>query len=507
MMDQIPTVVMHGLWAALLYAALTLVQRLFLRRIAVLKRSPVALNLLFLLLSANLFLWWALPDLDVEAAKWCRAALIFVSVYIAIRVLDHWIFDLILARRRRVPVPIVLRDICRWLLATVALFVIIRTLFPGVNLSVLALSSAVIGYILGNATQDTLGNLVSGLALNTEDPFTIGDWVTIAGHTGRIVDMTWRATCLRTKTDDYIIIPNAAIAREAIVNHSRPTATHGYLLDIGVNYGVSPTKVRNTILTALRGVPEVLSDPAPSVWLVAFSDFSIDYKVKFYSRDFARLEHTQSRIMDLIWYHFKRNDIVIPFPIRDVNMRQITREDEALRAREDLEAKTSLLAGIDIFNPLSDDERHTLAAELQEAIYAPGEAIIKQDQEGNEFYILKTGKADVSVRRGTRDVTVAELTAGQFFGEMAFLTGEKRSATVRAKTDCIVFALSHTVLAHILESNVTLAEDLARILEERHKSAEGQVAAADTSEIAAPSPVPRTILLSRIRRFFCLDEG
>jgi len=497
---------MNILLAVLLYALLTLIQQLFLRRIKVLKRSPIALNLLFLLLVINAFIAFALPDLNPDAVKWGQAALMFVSVYLGIRILDHWIFELILPRRRRAPVPIVLRDICRWILATLALFIIIRSLFPNINLSVLAVSSAVIGYILGNATQDTLGNLVSGLALNTEDPFTIGDWVTIAGHTGRIVDMTWRATCLRTKTDDYITIPNAAIAREAIVNYSRPTPIHGYILDVGVNYGVSPTKVRNTILDALRGVSEVLTEPAPSVWLVTFNDFSIDYKIKFYSRDFARLEHIQSRIMDLIWYHFKRNDIVIPFPIRDVNMRQVTQEDELRQARKDVEERTALLGEIELFNPLSEDERRTLATELKESIYAPGEAILKEGQEGNLFYILKSGGADVSVRRGARDLTVASLAPGNFFGEMSFLTGEKRNATVTAQTDCIVYALSHTVLATILESNTALAEDLARILEERQKSADGRVAEAASSEIAAPSPVPRTVLLSRIRRFFCLDE-
>ncbi len=506
-MGEIPTVVMNILLAVLLYSALTLIQHFFLRRIIVLKRSPVALNFLFLLLVINAFITFTPTALNNnDAVKWCQAVLVFVAVYLGIRVLDHWIFELILPRRRRVPVPIVLRDIGRWVLATIALFVIIRRLFPDANLSVLAISSAVIGYILGNATQDTLGNLVSGLALNTEDPFTIGDWVTIAGHTGRIVDMTWRATCLRTKTDDYVIIPNAAIAREAIINYSRPTAIHGYILDVGVNYGVSPTKVRNTILDALHGVPEVLADPAPSVWLVAFSDFSIDYKVKFYSRDFARLEHIQSRIMDLIWYHFKRNDIVIPFPIRDVNMRQITREDELLHAREDIEEKTALLAKIEIFKPLSDKERRTLANELKESIYAPGELILAQGQEGNHFYILKSGEADVSMRRDGRDLKLAGLSAGNFFGEMSFLTGEKRNASVTAQTDCIVLALSHTVLARILESNAALAEDLARILEERQKSSDGQVAEAASLEIAAPTPVPRTILLSRIRRFFCLDE-
>ncbi len=505
-MAPIPETLLSVLWALLLYAALTVIQRFFLKRITILKQAPIALNILFLLLSINLFLWQALSKLHTDAANWNRAALLFMSVYLAIRLLDFWVFELILPRQKKIPVPIVLRDICRWLLSTVALFVIIRSIFPDVNLNVLAVSSIVVGYILGNATQDTLGNLVSGLALNTEDPFSIGDWVTIAGHTGRIVDMTWRATCLRTKMDDFITIPNAAIAREAIVNYSRPTVVHGYTLDIGVNYEIAPGIVRSTLFDVLRAVPQVLQDPAPTVRIEKFNDFSIDYIIKFFSRDFEQLEDIQTRIMDLIWYHFKRNGIVIPFPIRDVNMRQITRDEESLRASEQLSERAALLAGISLFDPLSNDERQTLAAELKKEVYAPGEAILLQGQEGSTFYILKSGEADVSTRIGVRTVNVAHLTTGSFFGEMSFLTGEKRSATVTAQTDCIVFALSHTVLSHILESNIKLAEELALMLEKRQKEVEGQAAAESAPAIATPTPVPSSVLLSRIRRFFSLDE-
>jgi small-conductance mechanosensitive channel/CRP-like cAMP-binding protein len=505
-MRPIPETLLSLLWALLLYAALTLLQRFFLKRVTILRHMPIALNILFLLLSVNLFLWKALSKLHADAANWNRAALLFMSVYLAIRLLDYWVFELILPRRKKTPVPIVLRDICRWLLSTVALFVIIRSLFPDVNLNVLAFSSIVVGYILGNATQDTLGNLVSGLALNTEDPFTIGDWVTIAGHTGRIMDMTWRATCLRTKMDDFITIPNAAIAREAIVNYSRPTVVHGYTLNIGVNYEVSPGNVRATLMDVLRAVPQVLQTPSPTVRLEKFNDFSIDYIIKFYSRDFEQLETIQTQIMDLIWYHFKRNGIVIPFPIRDVNMRQITRDEESLRASEQLSERTALLAGISLFGPLSHEDRQTLAAALRKEIYAPGEAIIRQGKEGSTFYILKSGEADVSTRIGTRTVNIAHLTPGSFFGEMSFLTGEKRSATVTARIDCVVFALSHTVLSAILESNSQLAEELAFMLEKRQKEAEGQAKAASIPAAITPAPVPSSILLSRIRRFFSLDE-
>jgi small-conductance mechanosensitive channel/CRP-like cAMP-binding protein len=505
-MNQIPSIVMNIAGAVILYTALTLIQRLLIKRVKVLRYSPVALNILFLLFSVNLFLWDELSVMHPDAANWNITALLFMVAYLAIRLIDYWVFDLVVKRRSKAPIPVVLRDIFRWVLSTAALFVIVRTIFPGINLNVLAVSSIVIGYVLGNATQDTLGNLVSGLALNTESPFMIGDWVEIAGHTGRIVDMTWRATCLRTKTDDYIIIPNAAIAREAIINYSRPTVVHGYRLDIGVNYGVPPNRVRRTIMDVLESVPEVLKDPAPTVFLIKYNDFSIDYNIKFFSRDFEILEDIKSHIMELIWYNFKRNDIVIPFPIRDINMHQVSADEKEKKLSEELSQKSSLIEGVDIFNPLSKNEKLMLAAELREEIYAAGEKILKQGDEGSTFYLIKKGKVSVSVLRGSRDVQIAELTDTDFFGEMSFLAGEKCNATITAKADTVVYAFTHAVLGDILKSNSRLAEDMAVVLENRTKSAAGQLSRAGAAQTAAPSQISSSVILSSIRRFFSLDQ-
>jgi len=506
-MNHIPEIAFNIIGAVMLYAVLTLAQRIFVRKVRLLRFSPIALNILFLLLSLNLFLGEKLALVHSDATNWNTAALLFMAAYLLIRILDYVIFDLILKKRSRAPIPVVLRDICRWILSTVALFVIVRTIFPGINLDVLAVSSIVIGYILANATQDTLGNLFSGLALNTESPFMIGDWVKVAGHTGRIVDMTWRATCLRTKMDDYIIIPNAAIAREAIINYSRPTVVHGYRLEIGVNYKVPPNKVRQTLMTVLESVPEVLKDPSPTIFLVKYNDFSIDYNIKFYSSNFEILEDIKSNIMELIWYHFKRNDIVIPFPIRNVNLHQVTPDEEQKRVVEDLNQKKALLAGVDIFKPLSEKEHLLLATELREEIYAEGEIILKQGDEGRSFYIIKSGDVGVSVLRGKRDVKVAELAATGFFGEMSFLAGENCNATITAKTDTVVYALSHTVLGHILESNNTLAEELALVLANRAESAKGRLDQDSQSQATIPVQIPSSAILGRIRRFFSLDQG
>lgn len=489
------------------YALLFLLYRLAGRRIKLLSGSPIAAHLFIMLLPLNLFLAQPLGLLYPKIPAILLAALIFMLVYLAIRLVDIWVFDVVLLRRKKAGIPIVVREICRWLLSAVALLIIIRTLFPDVNLNVLAVSSIVVGYILGNATQDTLGNLISGLALNTESPFAIGDWVTIGGNTGRIVDMTWRATSLRTKAGDYITIPNAAIARETITNFSQPTTVHGCYLDVGVNYGVPPAKVHATLMQAVRSVADVLMVPEPRIRLVRYGDFSIDYKIKFYIDDFECMEDISSRIMERIWYYFKRNDIAIPFPIRDVNMRQITAQDDLRQAESDRGRKAALLDSVDLFRPLVPEVRLQLASALVEYVYGPGEVIVEQGSAGSMFYIIASGSVDVSILQNAQRTSVATLSAGAFFGEMSLLTGEKTNAEIKASGDCTVLALRHTDLAGILAANSSLADDFAAVLGKRQQVASERLAHAGSAEAEAgrtTSPVSSSAIGNRIRRFFGL---
>jgi small-conductance mechanosensitive channel/CRP-like cAMP-binding protein len=512
-MPTIPMDVLNAGLAVISYALLFVLYRLLRRRIALLQRSPIAIHLLMVLFPLNLFLSSMLGRLHARVPLMLLAAFLFMCVHLAVRLADVWLFDFVIARRQTVNIPVVLRDICRWLLSAVALLVIIRSLFPEVNLNVLAVSSIVVGYILGNATQDTLGNLVSGLALNTESPFTIGDWVTIAGNTGRIVDMTWRATSLRTKDGDYITIPNAAIARETITNFSQPTTVHGVHLEVGVNYGVAPAKAREALMEAVASVDEILRAPVPRVRLVCYNDFSIDYKIRVFINDFEQQEDICSKLMERIWYSFKRHGIVIPFPIRDINMRQITEDDDRAEAAAAQARKASLLDDIDLFSPLSQDDRCQLAETLSERIYGDGEVIVKQGSAGTLFFIIVSGEVDVSIQQAGRRSRVATLSAGDVFGEMSFLTGERTNATISAKGDCTVLTLSHTELKDVLSVNTELADELAAVLAKRQENADRTLATTmagpstqQGSEGTASAESTRA-LGQRIRRFFGLKSA
>ena len=77
--------------------------------------------------------------------------------------------------------------------------------------------------VVGIALKDTLGNLFAGLALQSEKPFHVGDWVVLGDQEGQVQEATWRATKIRTKAGNFVIIPNSVIAEEAIINYSQPT--------------------------------------------------------------------------------------------------------------------------------------------------------------------------------------------------------------------------------------------------------------------------------------------
>jgi small-conductance mechanosensitive channel/CRP-like cAMP-binding protein len=488
---------------AAIYLVFTAAQR-FLARHHLFRNVELQLNLLVLFLLVLLLLRPVLDQMNGQVRLAIKAAALFLGVSIGLKLFDVLFFDRLARWRQKPPAPLVVRDLGRWGLALVCLVLIVRGFFPEANLNVLAVSSLVVGYIVGNATQDTLGNLFAGLALNAERPFQIGDWVTVGGHTGVVVDTTWRATRLRTKADDYIVIPNSAIGKESIINFSRPTRNHGCYLTIGVSYDTPPNKARQVILDVLREASDVCPEPAPSVFLVNYGNFSIDFKVKFFIEDFARIDPIQSGVMDRLWYAFRREGISIPYPVQDEHYHDMAAEEQAARVAEKQAIRQSL-AGAALFQSLSPEELGRLADGVKSKHYARGERLCRQGEAGDSFYIIREGRVGVLMNAPAGPPTkVAELGPGAFFGEMSLLTGEPRAGTVTAETDVEVLRVSKQDFAGLLQANAELAGKLAQVLEKR--LAQNQAAAA-TSTPSATAPETRSALAARIRWFFGLGPA
>ena len=170
--------------------------------------------------------------------------------------------------------------------------------------------------MLGFALQDTLGNAFAGLAIQSEKPFHVGHWVRVGEFEGRVAEVTWRATKLRTKAGNFVILPNNIVSKEAITNYSEPAAPLRLDVEVGACYLTPPNQVKAAIAEALGNAPRVLKAPAPDVLLVAFDDSAITYRARFWIDDYERDEAARDEVRTAIYYSFQRHGIEIPWPIQ-----------------------------------------------------------------------------------------------------------------------------------------------------------------------------------------------
>ncbi len=409
------------------------------------------------------------------------------------------VFVLLFRRSQGEPPPSLLGSLVAVLLYGLGFGIVARYWF-GVELTPVLATSAVVGAVVGLALQDTLGNLFAGISLHTAAPFRTGDWVQLGTHEGQVDEISWRATRLRTWSGDMLTIPNGEVARSAILNFSQPAEPHSRVLLIGVNYQTPPSKVLSVLGHLLEGIPEVVTDPAPRLRILAFKDFSIEYEIRYFLRGYEDYRRIEGEINRMIWYHFRRHGIEIPFPIRTVHLRNAD-EDKAEAPSSRLERA---LRAIDLFRPLSEEELRLAASRFRRLHYAGGERLIAEGEPGDSFFVIDHGEVEVSKRFGRSQRTLARLMEGQFFGEMALLTGEPRSASVTAATDVDVFTIDKTGFHEVLVKNPAIAVDISTILSERQEAltqAQGDLTA--RYEGSSRGQLKQD-LLERIRSYFGL---
>src|SRR6478672_1516228 len=124
-------------------------------------------------------------------------------------------------------------------------------------------TTAVGAVVIGFALQDTLGNLFAGLAIQIEKPFRVGQWVTIGGKDGLVSEVTWRATKIRTKAGNFVIVPNSVVGKETITNYSEPSQDTRLEIEVGASYDTPPNEVKAVIARALRNEPLILASREP----------------------------------------------------------------------------------------------------------------------------------------------------------------------------------------------------------------------------------------------------
>jgi small-conductance mechanosensitive channel/CRP-like cAMP-binding protein len=462
----------------------------------------------FLMIFALLIIYDLFYTLNLKLPQMVQPyyfAVLYLTVAILlIRLVVLVLFDIFLVRTRRYRAPQLLKEISAVVLFGIVVVIIIQNTLK-IQVTTLLATSALITVVLGLALQETLGNLFAGLALQLDQPYRQGDWINVSNVFGRVEEVTWRATKLKTINNDYIIVPNGQIAKELVINHSFPEVPHATRLTFSVNYNTSPNRVTRVVHQAMEHVDNVIMQPLPEVRLIVFADFFITYEIKFFIRDFGLLEPTLAGVRKALWYHLRRNGIEIPYPIRNVYLHG---NEEAERRREEtLKRLSDTLGKVYLFASLDDEERLLIAEKLVEQRYAQDEIIIREGEQDESFFIIELGTVEVYLlsAHGNRKI-LTTLSEGNFFGEIALLTGQKRTANVRALTDVRVHRLDKDSFKEILERKPEILDEISSVLS--HRKDQLAILMAESSGSHETDSIniqdAKLRILSRIRSYFGL---
>src|SRR6266446_1622301 len=469
------------------------------------RRAHVPLGFFFQIFCLTLAFYAAITVYGVHA-NWRRhvgAALVLLSPAFIIALANHFLWDFYFEKKRQTPIPHILREIFALLVFLITVLLVLSFGYHAeAQLKGLLAGSGIVAIIVGFAGQNLFGGIIAGIQLQISRPFRVGDWLQVGERFAEVMEINWRSTRLRTNDGIYLDIPNNEIVKTTIVNLHYPTEVHAMRIRIGIDYSVPPNRVKDALMRAAQSAVNVLPEPKVRVFLVDFADHAVLYEIKYYMGNHSRINETNDAVRTNVWYELKRQRIRIPFPIRTL---QLERRPSA-PVPEGHEEARAILRGELLFQCLSDGQIDNLVKQSHLNHFGRGERVIEEGAEGDSMFILLRGAAQVSVSKNGSTIPVATLRSGDCFGEMSLLTGEKRSATVRADGDCYVMEISKDVMGEVIRESPDCLKQLSELLAKRKMETEGILKdlATSSADQAAKHREYTATFLRRLKTFFAL---
>lgn len=435
-----------------------------------------------------------------------RLAILIFGAMTAVGLAAQLVFEVFLPRIR-LPAPRILRDLSTAAASIIAVFAIASHL--GFNLSGIIATSAVVTAVVGFSLQDTLGNVMSGLALQLDNSVSVGDWVKVGDVSGRVTEIRWRYTAIETRNWETVIFPNSALMKGQVTVVGRRIGHPQYWrrwVYFNVGFDHSPTEIMEAVTAALTYAPieGVADEPQAHCILMDLGDSGCRYAVRYWLTDLGADDPTDSAVRARVYFALKRLSISFSRPTHSIFLQDETDETRQTEQRRELEHRQRVLRGLDLFRDLGEEELQHIAAALMYAPFGHGETLTKQGNTAHWLYIIVTGEVSVRVTVDGDEREVSRLDGPAFVGEMGLLTGEQRTATIVAVTDVECYRLDKTAFESILQARPQLATTVANILTRRKVELEavreGLSAEAKERRVKESSAQ----VLGKIREFFGL---
>lgn len=443
------------------------------------------------------------------AAGWLRQLAVFGEGLAVIRFLGLAFFNVALARVN-LRISGILGDILV-IMAYIG-WAFFRLNLAGVELNHLFATSAILTAVLAISMQDTLGNLLGGLALQMDNSLEIGDWIRIDDLSGQVTDIQWRFTALLTRNGEKVVVPNSQLMKGryyVLCDKHQIQPAWRRNISFNVDLAVSPGKVISLVQgdIADASIPNVADHPSPNCVLMDFGPGYAHYVLRYWLLNAQADDPTDSDVRIHILATLQRNGIRLATDDHTIHLvEEGAAHREEVESRE-MQRRLQAINSIELFARLSDDEKRHLAKQLIKAPFARGDVITRQGAIAHWLYIVVNGEAEAwwQPPEGPRRL-LEKRGPGSVFGEIGLMTGAPRRATVIANTDVEAYRLDKAGFQSIIEQRPELADTLSGILERRlQRFAElEQGYAQGQNELAQRTPGSAAIG-RKIREFFGLD--
>jgi CRP-like cAMP-binding protein/small-conductance mechanosensitive channel len=440
------------------------------------------------------------------AAVFREAAVIGMGIAL-IRLCGLLVFRIVLPLARLQP-PRITEDI--FVIIAYLAWGLVRLRYAGLDLGSIVATSAMITAVVAFAMQDTLGNILGGLALQLDNSIEIGDWVKVDDVVGRVVDIRWRSTLVETRNWETVVFPNSQLMKNKFLVLGRrigqPVQQRRWVW-FCVSLSTTPTQVvkavEETIFQAV--INNVAKLPQPNCVLMDVEKGVARYALRYWLTDLAADDPTDAAVRWHIYTALERAGIRLLVEEQYIHYVKENKKYDVVVHQRESQQRVKTLRRVELFAKMSDDELSALAERLKYAQFAKGNIISKQGAIAHWLYIIINGEAEVYLEgpNGGRS-SVNVLSKGNFFGEMGMMTGAPRSASVVAKTDVECYRLDKEAFAGIMLARPGLAEEITHILVERRAQLDSVLHHLDEQTRQQEKSSQHNELLESVKRFFGL---
>ena len=363
----------------------------------------------------------------------------------------------------------------------------------GFELTGILATSGLITAIVGFALQPNLSNIFSGIFVNIEQPFKPHDWITIGDQTGKVIDVSWRSTRLRSFQNTEITIPNETVAKSIVTNWDRPDKedmSEGFHIFTTLSFHPhhDPVHISELLFDALKKVRPVDGRPELDLQWVKFTgvdEFGLRFHIAFDCTS-RMMKNSQENVVMLEIYKVMRHagvnmtpGLLQNFLKPDVGLGAL---EQYTRSHKDFQSTLSdkgniynesiknqvLLKQVPLFSNLDQDQIEIIAETSERLQFAKGQTIIKQGESDNRLFIIADGVVSIELNQADGSKTeLGRLGVGEFFGEMALMTGEPRTADASALRSTLLLVVQKQTIKNIFSENNNFYNEMAKVLAER----------------------------------------